>query len=307
MSNHQWSTAIINEHNNMISVSKYFNLPVESLTPAIEEEFFSSIRLRNGTYKTTFQKRFTDINKQIISLLKDTFIKVDNILDIGISSGISTLELFEELSAAGYTSHIVGTDMLINAYIVRVFPGCSALVDDKSYPLRFHFFNWDMKPWIISKDYYNGYFIFRKIVNLVFTSRAKSLIDRSKSKNIQQVKLITPKLRGHSNINIQLDDITDYNHSYKGKYNFIRAANILNVNYFTQPELTAIIGNIKRYITKPYGTLLVVRTHEDGSNHGTLFNIEDNRRCEIIKRFGNGSEIEDIVLGSMSEQWQINS
>ncbi len=285
----------------MIPAIQYFNLPAELLTSEIEEEFFSSLKLRNGTYKTTFQKRFSDINKQILVLLKTTDIKVDNILDIGISSGISTLELVEDLNSAGYTNHIVGTDLLMDAYIVHIFPGCYALVDNTGYPLRFDLFKWSIKPWIIRTDYHNGFFIFRKFINLIFVYRAKNLIAKSKHADVQKVKLITPKLLSHTNVVIQMGDITKFNYSYREKFNFIRAANILNVSYFTKAELVAIINNIKHYFTKPSGTLLVVRTHEDGSNHGSLFNIANHSKCEVIGRFGAGSEIEDIVLASINK------
>ena len=283
----------------MIPATNFFELSDDELTPKIEEEFFSSLKLRNGTYKTTFHKRFSEINEKIIKLLKTGDIKVDNLLDIGISSGISTLELSDDLHSAGYTSYIVGTDFMMDAYIVRVLPYCFALVDNTCYPLRYDLFKWSMKPWVIKKDYRSGFFILRKCINLLFQYRAKNTISRSKQTNIHNVKLITPKLFGHENIIVQKDDVTKFNHLFAEKFDFIRAANILNKGYFTSSELITIINNIKQYLTKPKGTLLIVRTHENGDNHGSLFSIENHDRCNVIKRFGTGSEIEGIVLESM--------
>ena len=283
----------------MIPANKFLSLLPAQVTPEAEEEFFSSLKLRNGTYKTTFQKRFSEINMDLQILLKSGDLKVDHVLDIGISSGSNTLELYQELESAGYKSQMIGSDLLMEAYLVSVFPGCFALVDSTGYPLRYDIFDWSIKPWVVSKDYRNGFFIFRKIVNIVLGYRAGKMISNANSMRVRKVELVTPALRRHVNVAVQKDDITQYNHTFDGKFNFIRAANVLNKGYFTDAALMAIVDNIRRYLAKPKGALLVVRTHDNGINHGTLFDIEKNGGCKILQRFGQGSEVEDIVLERM--------
>lgn len=285
----------------MLPANKFLKLQVNQITPELEEEFFASLRLRNGTYKTTFQKRFSKINNELLKLLNNGDIQMSNLLDIGMSSGISTLELYDDLKSVGYKSRIAGTDFMMDAYLTHVFPGCYALMDNTGYPLRYDLLRWSIKPWVTSEDYWSGFFILRKCINLAFGNRAKNMICGNKFANLTKVKLITPRLYKHSNIVVQKDDITQYNHQFNEKFNFIRAANILNKGYFTEAVLVSIIGNIKRYLTRPTGALLVVRTHENGINHGSLFNIESAGTGKVIRRFGEGSEIEDIVLGCISK------
>ncbi len=283
----------------MIPANKFLALPPHEITPEAEEEFFTSLRLRNGTYKTTFQKRFAEINHALLQFFQSGDIAVGNILDIGISSGSNTLELYQELESAGCESRMVGTDMMPDAWLVHVFPGCFALVDDTGYPLRYDVFNLSMKPWVTRQDYRSGFFIFRKGINLLFGYRAKQIMQESDSAAVRKVELVTPRLREYRDIIVQKDDITKYNRHFEGGFTFIRAANVLNKGYFSRENLASIIGNVKRYLTKPQAALLVVRTHENGVNHGTLFTVDTDRGCNILRRFGRGSEIEDIVLERM--------
>ena len=283
----------------MIPAGKFLNLLPDQITPEAEEEFFTSLKLRNGTYKTTFQRRFPEINHALRKFLESGDIAVDNVLDIGISSGSNTLELYQELNSAGHKSRIIGTDILLGARLVRVFPGCFALVDNIGYPLRYDIWKWTLKPWVVSKDYRRGFFILRKGINVFLGYRAKQLMRQTNSSGVQKVRLVTSRVLDYADIIIEKDDITQYNLAFEDRFEFVRAANVLNMGYFTDQELVSIVGNIRRYLARPKGTLLVTRTHEDGVNHGSLFTIYKNKGCEILQRFGGGSEIEDIVLKCM--------
>lgn len=283
----------------MIPANKFLGSPLDQITPEAEEEFFTSLRLRNGTYKTTFQRRFSEINHALRKFLQSGDIAVGNVLDVGISSGSNTVELYQELDSAGYKSKIVGTDLMPDAWLVHVFPGCFALVDDTAYPLRYDIFNRSMKPWVTSKDYRSGFFILRKCINLVLGLRAKQMMRSPNSRTVRKVELVTPRLAECVNIIVQKDNITKYNQAFEDEFTFIRVANVLNKSYFSDEELTSILDNIRRYTTKPRGALLVVRTHADGTNHGTLFDIDETTGCKILQRFGQGSEVEDIVLACM--------
>lgn len=284
----------------MIPANEFLSLSPDQITPESEEEFFTSLRLRNGTYKTTCQRRFQDINETLLRLVGSGDINVNYVLDIGISSGSNTLELYEELDHAGYKSQIIGTDLSSEAYLIRVFPGCFALLDDTGYPLRYDIFKLTMKPWVVNRDYLNGIFILRKCVNVALGHRARKLMAKFGPTTVRRVALITPMLRDHPNVVIQKDDITRYNYMFDGKFNFIRAANVLNRGYFSDAAIMLIVDNIRRYLAKPKATLLILRTHADGANHGTLFDIEQDGGCRIRQRFGRGSEVEKIVLECMS-------
>ena len=57
-------------------------------TQTQEAAFFASIRLRNGTYKTTDHHRLDDLNEMVIGEWKKLGSKPSQIMDVGVSSGI---------------------------------------------------------------------------------------------------------------------------------------------------------------------------------------------------------------------------
>src|SRR5262245_36978011 len=71
---------------------------------ALEREFFSSIKLKNGTYKYTYSNRLDDLNEIVEALLPSA--RPLQIMDVAISSGISTLEWMESLERADIDHHM---------------------------------------------------------------------------------------------------------------------------------------------------------------------------------------------------------
>lgn len=284
----------------MIPAHTFLGLRAEEIAPAAEEEFFASLRMRNGTYKTTFRNRFASIDRAIRELVDAGRIRVDSVLDVAISSGTSTLELYEALGAPERPIQIVATDVTLSARLVKVFPGCFTLADDTGFPLRHDLFGWSVKPWVSEADYRTGFFALRKAINIVFTRRARRLWRDGNSANVEAVELVTARLRAHGQIAVQRDDINVYNPEFAGRFDFIRAANILNRGYFTDSELRGAAENLRRYLVSGCGgALLVVRTHEDGSNHGTLFGVRAPGECDVVRRFGDGSEVEELMLAAL--------
>lgn len=280
----------------MLAAKTFFDMPTKQLTPCMEEDFFSSLMMKNKTYKTTFHDRFSDINPCIAKHLLNHGLTTPSILDVGASSGISTVELYDDLLQDGIEAGILATDLLIDAFLVKVFPGCYALVDPSGYPLRFDLPLVTMKPWVTRDDYYNGIFILRKSVNILFTYRANQILRRPCDAKVRAVKLVTPRALCSVDISFCSDDIRKYNSEYESRFDFVRSANILNKGYFSTEILGEMISNVGRYLRNPHGILLVARTHEDRCNHGTLFRRTNNQKLEVIQRFGSGSEIEDLVL-----------
>lgn len=280
----------------MLAAKTFFETPPELLTPGMEEDFFTSLMTRNKTYKTTFHDRFSDISPYLRDYLLHLGSPSQHILDVGVSSGISTVELYDELRRGGLEVRILATDTLIDAYLVEVFPGCHALLDPDGFPLRFDFPLGTMKPWVKRDDYFSGLFIVRKFVNTVFTRRAHRILEKTGDARVIEVKLLTPRALDKVDISVCTDDIGRYNRAFASRFDFVRAANILNKGYFSADMLSTIIGNIGRYLRKPHGSFLVVRTHHDRTNHGTLFRLGSGQHFEVVHRFGAGSEIEDLVL-----------
>src|SRR6185437_7407474 len=146
-----------------LAARKFFDMPPDLLTAQMEQEFFTSIMGKNKTYKTTYHDRFSEIDQLLVRQVRAGTMRASHVLDVGVSSGISTLELFKALSADGSDVNLVATDVLIDADIVGVVPGCHALIDKSGFPLMFDVFGRGVKPWITATDYKNGKFVLRKL------------------------------------------------------------------------------------------------------------------------------------------------
>lgn len=281
----------------MLTASAFFDTPAASITPQMEREFFSGLMTRNGTWKTTFHDRFKEINRFLVDRARAHLLDVADVLDVGVSSGISTLELFEDLQAEASDVRIVGTDLQPDAYLIRAVPGARVLADETGFPLMFEIHGHAVKPWVAAADYRNGRFIPRKLANLLLSGRARTILRQGGSR-ITRVKLVTPRLRDMTAIQVVKDDIRRSNESYIGRFGFIRIANVMNRGYFAEDVLICMAKNARSYLAGAGSSLLVVRTHEDGSNHGTLARLARDGTLEVAARFGKGSEVEDIVLAA---------
>jgi len=98
-------------------------------TQTQEAAFFASIRLRNGTYKTTDHHRLDDLNEMVIGEWKKLGSKPSQIMDVGVSSGISSLEWADALTRAGVEAKILASDLCMRGSLLRLLPGYDVLLD----------------------------------------------------------------------------------------------------------------------------------------------------------------------------------
>src|ERR1700733_561055 len=98
-------------------------LTSDTFTQKQEVAFFASIRLRNGTFKTTDHHRLDDLNMLVIGEWQKLDRKPRQIMDVGVSSGISSLEWADALTRAGIDAEILATDLCMRGSLVRLLPG----------------------------------------------------------------------------------------------------------------------------------------------------------------------------------------
>src|SRR5579862_7191275 len=117
-----------------------------SKIPTLEEErdFWRTIRLPNKTWKTTAANRLDDVNASTIGYWNKIGFAPEDVLDVAISSGITTIEWSEALRLAGFFARLVATDIALNAKILRPLPFFSVLVRDtpEMQPLQYGLFHW---------------------------------------------------------------------------------------------------------------------------------------------------------------------
>ena len=264
---------------------------------ARERAFFCSIRLRNGTYKTTYPHRLDRLNEIINTLLPEH--RPIDVMDVAVSSGVATLEWMDSLRSAGIDFRMTAGDLCVRAFLLSFGRFLNVLVDDTGYPLQFDLFGraiayppgWRAAPfvhgicWVLPKAF------------VTLTKQLAAEPERDSVKRLgvscRKADLISPRLAERRSLTI-LDDDLLYPSTLKNRFHAIRAANILNRSYFSDETLTVMIANLRSRL-RPFGLLVVCRTHDDGSNHGTVFRLNSAEAFEVVSRMGNGSEIEDLI------------
>ena len=276
-----------------------------------EKEFFSSVRLSNGVFKTTSTLRLDDVNKALIALFQKLGVAPKTFLDVAVSSGISTIEWFESLQQARLKPSMTATDLTMTAYLVRLFSWCNVLVDKEGFPLQYECGGFALRPWSPKRYYVLGDWFLTLLYRTLYRRFGQRLGLLNRLKSLEgnpppindpvikaRVQLVTWRLRDNTNIELLDDDITQPTPPHlRGRFEVIRAANILNRDYFSIPQLREAVTNLRSRLVGPGTFLIVVCTEETDSNHGTVFRLGHTGSFEALTRIGRGSEIEDIVLG----------
>lgn len=282
----------------VLTASVFFTRQPDAITMADEAAFFTSLKAGNNTFKKTGGGRFQALDAAIVRQLDGQPPLIGELLDIGISSGITTLELDAALTKAGHALRVTGTDLSLDAFIVPVMPGWRALVDGSGHPLQYDMVGRSVRPWRRRLDWFDGMVVFRGLVNRFGKPRARRSL--ASNRIIQQVRLLSPRLTRRQDITVVRDDVTVENTALVGRFDIVRAANILNLDYFDTPTLRRALANVTSYLAGPGALLLVARTLGNDEHHGTLFQIvEQGDGFRIVERYGEGSEVEALVLETL--------
>lgn len=275
-----------------IAASRFFSLPPEQITPTLEAAFFSSLKTGNNTFKKTDVRRFEEIDGVVAAELAKAFPEETlELLDVGISSGTTTMELAEALERAGLDFRITATDRSFAASILNGPLGSRALVEDSGHILQFEIMGRPLRAWDRRLDRFTGRSILNAALRKVIGKSAREQV------GVRPVELVSPRLKEQPGVTIAEDDIFTRTPAFERQFHFVRAANILNLDYFDKDRISTGVGHLRAYLRGPGALLLLVRTDKVTSrNHGTLFRLDEDYRFEVVRRFGDGSEVEDLVL-----------
>jgi hypothetical protein len=272
---------------------------------ARERAFFHAIRLKNGTYKTTYSHRLDTVNEIVNRLLASR--RPVEIMDVAVSSGVGTLEWMESLDRAGIQYRMTAGDLCVKAFLLSFGQFLNVLVDKSGYPLQFDIlgraipypigrrrtallpplfilvetFRW-MSPILLAALFKPG----------GIAAEAESV--RRFGVSCRRILLTSPRLRERTSLNVLEDDLLAPG-LFADRFHVLRAANVLNKHYFSDATLTTMVANMHGRL-KQDGILVVCRTADDNVNHGTVFRLNEAGRFEVVCRIGDGSEIEDLVL-----------
>jgi hypothetical protein len=268
----------------------------------LERSFFDCLRVKNGVYKTTYSHRLDDLNAQVANYLP--FPRPLQLLDVAISSGVSTLEWVESLEEAELDYHMTGIDLTIGALLVSFGDRLHAVLDRAKWPLLFEIDGqWVSNP-PRKKHLFRHLFSLATIKSALFlwAQRYRESEDErcqqilGMSTRTRAINLVTPRLMNHPRVTIGEGNILAESWQ-QGTFHVIRAANILNRSYFDNHALSKILHNLRRHLT-PDGILVVCNTDtdEEAVNHATILALREDQQFEVLSRMNGGSEVDDLIL-----------
>ena len=276
---------------------------------ALERQFFARVALTNGTFKTTYPNRLDDINEAFFPHLVRLADRPIRIMDVGASSGISTIEWYAYLSRSGIDCDITGSDVTIYASLLtfRFISKVAALVDRNGNIVHFDLFG-------IGYPRQPGSKLLRpntlRTLAAIALFRAAMMIDGSPPPvtagrttpghgfllKYQRIALLSRSFVNNDKLRMIEDDLCAENEAALCQaFDVIRAANILNLVYFPVDLIARMLATLKQRL-KEDGLLIIVRTHPNGENNASIFRLVSSQFV-LIDRFGKGSEIEHIVTG----------
>ncbi len=266
----------------------------ESTSPdeqeALEKSFFKGLCLSNGTHKTTSPCRLVDVDARLCRLLPPR--GTVHLLDVGISSGVTTLELLDRLEGLGHRVTGVGVDIRIDAYL-RCWLGIDMLYDRDGHVLQVAvpFFAKGRPDHPPSSTR-------AKLLHGVLTVAERLLVRRwlGLPGSSRPVMLVSPRLLDRAGFRVIEHDVSNPMPGWADSFDLIRAANVLNLSYFGPRPLVRMVEHLTTWLKD--GSLLVIcRTDgTDGSNHGTIFRKQGTPPVlHPVQRIGRGSELEPLL------------
>jgi hypothetical protein len=260
----------------------------------LEERFFYSIELSNGTHKRTWAGRLDDVDQALLAVFRKFDVTPKTFLDVAVSSGVSTVSWCDALRQAGLRPSMTATDLTMTAYLIRLRDWLHVLVDKDGFPLQYDVCGYAWRPRCRIRCYPLGNGALTVLWDVLYreTARKHDLLARLKSLGLTtpavgdplikaEIKLVTRRLRDNPDIELLDDDILAPTPAHlQRRFEVIRAANILNRGYFSKEQLRSAVTHLRERLLGDGSFFLVVRTDETATNNGTLFLAEGGRNIQ---------------------------
>ena len=224
-----------------------------------EEKFYSGIRTSTGAFKTTARNRLGPMNDLFFDILSKCKEVPSVVMDIGASSGVTTLEWLKEFEKRGITVSMVAADLTISTYLADIGAGWRALLEPTGHILQIEFAGFGLRSWFRRLDYATGTFIPRALLlsivrrtlsarGVVFPLEAAAVGSHGPQWRITgPFPLITPALRWHERVQILDDNILAPNPPDRiAVADVLRIANLLQKNYFSNEQIRVVVDNLRQ-------------------------------------------------------------
>lgn len=277
-----------------LTAAKFFFDDRRQASPAEEARFFRSLKVRNRNSKQTAKGRLDALNDIAIELLQAPGRRIDAALDVGISSGVTTAELYESFRRAGLSPAMTATDLSIYATIIHLNEDVRVLMDSSGDILQYDLRGIAVRPWRRRLDRYSGMGAVKSAIERRYADAARGAMADPQVKK-DRVALINPRLAANPGIEVREDDLLKRNPGFVGRFDFVRAANVLNREYFDEPTLKGAIDSLAAYLSGPGALLLIVRTDDRTGHHGGFYERAGEAGLRLVRQVGGGSELAPLI------------
>jgi hypothetical protein len=264
-----------------------------------EQCFFHRLQLSNGTYKMTVEHRLDDVNDLAATMLPRG--RRLSVLDVAVSSGVSSAEWSEQLRQNGFDHSMTAGDLAAEGMLMTIGQSAAVLWQDDGHPL------------VVQVGRYSLYLVRSGFMRFVAISvspalratytLARRLRSASYEANprrwmvrVRGVALVSRRVAANGSVQVIRDDIMEPGRFHE-QFDVCRAANILNRTYFSDEVLSTMKENLVARL-RDGGLLIVCRTVNEMS--GARVNLttmlrKRNGALEVIDRLNGGCDIEDVV------------
>lgn len=233
---------------------------------------FSHIIVSNGLTKTTKSDRFRDLDEISVGLLKQA--GGFSLHDIGVSNGVTSLELYNNIKR----ENLVGDFFISDKYAKIYYQGkwVKKFYDADGNLMSVNFFLCHFSPGI-------GKIFF--LSRLLFNFFKKKV--RLENKEFSEILLLAPRV--YKNVvegNLKLLDFDVFESRSERYFTFLRCMNVLMPAYFSTEKIGQGVNNLRLNLQEG-GCLLLGRTDASGINHATFY-FKKNGELEVNQRVNNG-------------------
>lgn len=271
----------------------------------LEYEFFARLWFPNGTAKTTYPNRLNNINEWIQTFLPKT--QPVQLMDVAVSTGITTLDWMNSLDRMGRPYHLVAGDAYLHAIRISFAKHFECLVDPSFRPLYFDWFGRGFPAALRTKEIkrhefaiLNGYYRMLLKLHPQLTRVVPNGVGVYSGKRVHARPCLLASARFLARVGQNMELVEDDlsrpagNSHWYNRFDVVRAANLLNRAYFNDQELGAMMRELGSRL-KEGGVLVVCRTWtEDGQNRATAFRRVANQ-LKIEGRILEGSDVEALA------------
>jgi hypothetical protein len=244
---------------------------------ALRDHIYSAFFTANATSKQTSAGRFGDLDRLTCSIIAEH--ELDVIHDVGVSSGVTSLDLYRALAATG----IPLTFHISDKYAVYRCAGrCPARIIDAQGS--------------VTELYVCGILGKRDVSNKFPLTRFLHwwLADGPIRGQVRSFVLFDHEVVEHMEKGlIRRVDYDVFTTRMPGSFSFVRCMNLLNLSYFAPESIEMALRNLIDSL-KEGGVLQIGRTHPDGTSHAAFYR-KHGSRLEMLQEVGGGTELRELI------------